>query len=83
MPADPTENPENNVWKFWRKTGLSAKSNALVKTLPLLDRKRLELAKALATDPKVLLVDEVAGGLTEKEVEEFSNHHSWGSQRRG
>lgn len=53
------------------KTGLTAKSGTLVKSLPLLDRKRLELAKALATDPKVLLVDEVAGGLTESEVEEF------------
>lgn len=53
------------------RTGLSDKSRALVKTLPLLDRKRLELAKALATDPVILLVDEVAGGLTEGEVEEF------------
>jgi branched-chain amino acid transport system ATP-binding protein len=35
-----------------------------------LDRKRLELAKALSTDPKLLLVDEVAGGLSEGEVEE-------------
>jgi len=53
------------------KTGLSARSGALVRTLPLLDRKRLELAKALATNPVLLLVDEVAGGLTEGEVEEF------------
>ncbi len=53
------------------KTGLSAKSGALVGTLPLLDRKRLELAKALATNPVLLLVDEVAGGLTEGEMEEF------------
>ena len=53
------------------QTGLSAKSGALVGTLPLLDRKRLELAKALATNPVLLLVDEVAGGLTEGEVEEF------------
>lgn len=52
------------------RTGLAAKRNALARSLPLLDRKRLELAKALATEPTLLLVDEVAGGLTEKEVEE-------------
>ena len=57
--------------RILEKTGLSAKSGALVGKLPLLDRKRLELAKALATDPVLLLVDEVAGGLTEAEVEEF------------
>ncbi len=35
--------------------------------MPLLDRKRLELARALATNPKVLLLDEIAGGLTDQE----------------
>ena len=53
------------------KTELSVKSGTLVGKLPLLDRKRLELAKALATNPVILLVDEVAGGLTEGEVEDF------------
>jgi branched-chain amino acid transport system ATP-binding protein len=52
------------------KTGLLSKRNRIAGSLPLLDRKRLELAKALSTDPKLLLVDEVAGGLTEGEVEE-------------
>ena len=37
--------------------------------MPLLNRKRLELGKALATQPKLILIDEVAGGLTEKESE--------------
>jgi branched-chain amino acid transport system ATP-binding protein len=47
--------------------GLADKANRPAGTLTLLDRKRLELARALATDPKVLLLDEVAGGLTEHE----------------
>lgn len=37
--------------------------------LGLLDRKRLEIGRALATNPRILLLDEVGGGLTESEVE--------------
>jgi branched-chain amino acid transport system ATP-binding protein len=51
-------------------TGLLPKANRLAGTLPLLDRKRLEFARALATRPKVLLLDEIAGGLTDHEANE-------------
>ncbi len=49
-------------------TGLYDKANQMARTLRLLDRKRLELARGLATNPKLLLMDEIAGGLTESEA---------------
>jgi branched-chain amino acid transport system ATP-binding protein len=51
-------------------TGLIGKANRLAGGLTLLDRKRLEFARALATAPSVLLLDEIAGGLSEHEAHE-------------
>jgi branched-chain amino acid transport system ATP-binding protein len=48
--------------------GLAGKGNARAGALTLIERKRLELARALATQPRVLLLDEIAGGLAEPEV---------------
>jgi branched-chain amino acid transport system ATP-binding protein len=52
-------------------TGLYDKANVPARTLTLLQRKRLELARALAIEPKLLLLDEIAGGLTEYECGEL------------
>lgn len=53
------------------QTGLVDKRNVIAGGVPLLDRKRLELARALAARPKLLMLDEIAGGLTEPEVHEL------------
>jgi branched-chain amino acid transport system ATP-binding protein len=51
--------------------GMLPIANRRAETLGLLDRKRLELARALATNPVVLLLDEIGGGLTDGEANEL------------
>jgi branched-chain amino acid transport system ATP-binding protein len=51
--------------------GLDAKRDELGRTLTVIERKRLEMARALATQPSLLLLDEVAAGLRPNEVQEM------------
>jgi branched-chain amino acid transport system ATP-binding protein len=50
------------------EVGLAERAGILANTMTLAERKRLELARALATEPKILLLDEVLAGLTATEV---------------
>lgn len=61
--------PEAHALKVMELTGMRAKANQLAGSITLLERKRLELARALATEPELLLLDEIAGGLTERECQ--------------
>lgn len=56
------------VYEILELIGLYGMKDELAGGLPLLDRKTLELGRALATQPELILLDEIAGGLTEKEV---------------
>jgi branched-chain amino acid transport system ATP-binding protein len=68
---DSTRDAQRRSLEILDQCGLAGRANEAAGRLTLLDRKRLELARALATRPKLLLLDEVAGGLTEHECRDL------------
>uniref|UniRef100_UPI00403FF263 ABC transporter ATP-binding protein n=1 Tax=Thioclava sp. GXIMD4216 TaxID=3131929 RepID=UPI00403FF263 len=65
------DDPRSACKEILEKTGLIHRANKPAGSLTLLERKRLEMARALATNPKLLLLDEIAGGLTEGECHDL------------
>ena len=69
--AHAAPHPGERAMHALERAGIAALADRPGRTLGLVERKRLELARALAADPVVLLLDEVAGGLTEAETAEL------------
>ena len=65
------ETAEKKAEEILSFLGLEEKSAMMANNLTIADRKKLEIAKALSTDPKLILLDEVMGGLTLPEVDEI------------
>lgn len=61
---------EDEAWQWLEFTGLTSRAHALPAALNLHQRKFLELARALAARPKILMLDEVLSGLTPSEIDE-------------
>lgn len=64
-----TTDAKQKAIEVLERVNLSHKSDTLGKNLTLMEQKRLEIGKALATEPSLLLLDEVAAGLKDAEVD--------------
>ncbi len=61
---------EAHAWRILEMTGLAARADMSAASLPLAGRKRLEVSKALALEPELLLLDEVVAGLNPTEADQ-------------
>jgi branched-chain amino acid transport system ATP-binding protein len=64
---------EAEAARVLEKIGLESKAKALANDLTLIDQKRLEIARAVATGPKLLLLDEPMGGLNATEIDQAAS----------
>jgi len=70
VPKAPLRKVEEEAGELCRLVGLGEKTGMYPRNLPVADQKRIEIARALAIKPKLLLLDEVMSGLTPKETAE-------------
>lgn len=68
------EEERENVWQYLEFIGLEGKAHEKASSLTIAHRKQLELARALASEPELILVDEIGSGLTPTELRELADN---------